>query len=225
MMSRTRFVIAAWSVPAILSCGNRLAFAALGNGVRLPAWKLLVSTGAPWYAWAVMTPFIHLVTRRFPLRAPRRPGTLAAHLGACAASQFAYSAAYTLAAMLCRTLPVQYTPSRYLWLTTLGYLATMTLVYGAVVGVLEWRAADERARAQERAAAQLSAELALAQLSALRLQLHPHVLFNALNTIAVLVGEEQRETAMQLLAGWVACSVRSFAVILHGKLRCAMRSS
>jgi LytS/YehU family sensor histidine kinase len=73
-------------------------------------------------------------------------------------------------------------------------------VYCAVVGVLEWRAADERARAQERAAAELSAELAQAQLSALRMQLHPHFLFNALNTIAVLVGEEQRETAMQLLA-------------------------
>jgi two-component system, LytTR family, sensor kinase len=72
-------------------------------------------------------------------------------------------------------------------------------VYAAVVGVIEWRAADARSRAREREAAELAAELAKAQLSALRMQLHPHFLFNALHTITVLVGEEERETAMQLL--------------------------
>ena len=76
----------------------------------------------------------------------------------------------------------------------------MTVVYAAVVGFFEWQAANARARAREREAAALTTELAQAQLSALRMQLHPHFLFNALNTIAVLVGEEQRETAMQLLS-------------------------
>jgi LytS/YehU family sensor histidine kinase len=84
--------------------------------------------------------------------------------------------------------------------TALGYVPVMTLVYAGVVGFVEWRSADARVRAQEREAAELSAQLAQAQLSALRMQLHPHFLFNALNTITVLVAEQERETAMQLLA-------------------------
>ena len=194
-----RAVMLAWSVPALLTCGQRLAYGALGS-MPFPSQSLFLVILVPWYAWAAVTPFVSYITRRFPLRAPRRAGTFVAHLGACVLCEVAYSATYTAGAVLTENIPRVYTPLHYLWVTALGYVPTMTLVYGALVGILEWRAADARARVQEREAAELSAELAQAQLSALRMQLHPHFLFNALNTIAVLVGEEQRETAMQLLA-------------------------
>jgi len=198
-MNRTARVLAVWSVPALLGCGERFAFSALGLS-PLPAWRLVLTIGVPWYAWAAVTPLIAAVTRRYPLRSSRRPGTFAIHIVTCAVTQSAYSAAYTVMAFLCGTIPPRWTPPQYFAITALGWIPTMTLVYAAVVGVLEWRAADARERAREREAAELSAQLAQAQLSALRMQLHPHFLFNALNTIAVLVGEEQRETAMQLLA-------------------------
>ena len=198
-MIRARSVLGAWSVLVLLATGDRLAYAALGAAPITP-WKAFFTIGVPWYAWAAVTPLIAAVTRRFPFRAPRRAGTLAAHAGACITSQIAYSAAYTLAAVLARTIPSRYTPLQYVGVTALGYIPVMTLVYAGVVGFVEWQSADARARAQEREAVELSAQLAQAQLSALRMQLHPHFLFNALNTITVLVGEEERETAMQLLA-------------------------
>lgn len=192
-------VIAAWTVPAALATGERFAFSSLGLGRMTPG-QLLLTTGLPWYAWAAVTPLIAFVVNRFPLR--WRSTTIIAHAITCAASQSAYSAAYTLAAMVAGTIPQRWasTPLQYFGVTALGWLPVMTLVYAAVVGAMEWRAADARGRAREREAAELSAQLAQAQLSALRMQLHPHFLFNALNTITVLVGEEQRETAMQLLA-------------------------
>jgi two-component system LytT family sensor kinase len=196
---RPRTVLGAWTVVVLLAAADRLAYSALGAYPITP-WKALFTLGLPWYAWAAVTPLIHGVTRRFPLRTPRRSGTAAAHLAACAVSQAAYSSAYTLAAWLAGTIPRQYTPWEYVGVTALGYVPVMTLVYAGVVGFVEWRSADARVRAQEREAAEFSAQLAQAQLSALRMQLHPHFLFNALNTITVLVAEEERETATQLLA-------------------------
>ena len=192
-------VLAVWTVPAALATGERFAFSSLGLGRMTPG-QLLLTTALPWYAWAAVTPLISAVVRRFPVR--WRTTSVAAHVVTCAVSQSAYSAAYTLAAVVAGTIPQRWaaSPLQYFAVTVFGWLPVMTLVYAAVVGAMEWRAADARGRAREREAAELSAQLAQAQLSALRMQLHPHFLFNALNTITVLVGEEQRDTAMQMLA-------------------------
>lgn len=71
------------------------------------------------------------------------------------------------------------------------------LVGGIVTAIKYHRTALERARAIER----LRAELAEAELRALRAQVHPHFLFNALNTIAALVREhadQAEDTIVQL---------------------------
>ncbi len=63
----------------------------------------------------------------------------------------------------------------------------LVMVYAAVVGThagLRWNAQWRRAQVQ---AAQLGEDLAQAQLQALRAQLNPHFLFNALNAIVTLV--------------------------------------
>jgi len=64
-----------------------------------------------------------------------------------------------------------------------------TLIGGLVSAVSYHRTALDRARAIER----LRAELAEAELRALRAQVQPHFLFNALNTIAALVREHADE--------------------------------
>lgn len=55
-------------------------------------------------------------------------------------------------------------------------------------------------REQELHASRLEAELAEAQLRALRLQLHPHFLFNTFHTIAMLVRQERGEEAVNTIA-------------------------
>jgi len=63
-------------------------------------------------------------------------------------------------------------------------------VYWAIVGAhaaMQWHDAW---RAEQVRAAQLSADLTAAQLSALRAQLNPHFLFNALNSVVTLIGRD-----------------------------------
>ena len=48
----------------------------------------------------------------------------------------------------------------------------------------------ERYRVRELRASRLEAQLAEARLGALEMQLHPHFLFNTLNTIATLIHED-----------------------------------
>jgi two-component system LytT family sensor kinase len=75
------------------------------------------------------------------------------------------------------------------------------IAYGMIIGV--GYAFDYYARYREREfrASQLEAQLAQAQLQALKMQLHPHFLFNTLNAIAGLVRDRKDKAAVQMLAG------------------------
>ena len=72
-----------------------------------------------------------------------------------------------------------------------GDVATFAVLVG---GYLLYDA-NRRARAREVAASELSARLARADLELLRWNLHPHFLFNALNTVSTLVLKGDNESA------------------------------
>ena len=74
-----------------------------------------------------------------------------------------------------------------------GFGFFMTLViYGAIAAAALARAYSRRYRAREAHAARLEAQLASAQLDALRRQLDPHFLFNTLNLISSLADTDPR---------------------------------
>jgi two-component system, LytTR family, sensor kinase len=74
--------------------------------------------------------------------------------------------------------------------TVVNHFHQNLLIYVAIVAA--WNAVRhyKRARERELRAAELEAQLAHAQLEALRAQLHPHFLFNTLNTVAELIHHE-----------------------------------
>jgi sensor histidine kinase YesM len=75
------------------------------------------------------------------------------------------------------------------------------LVYWAVFGVgyaFDYR---ERYRERESQASELKAQLAQAQLESLKMQLHPHFLFNTLHTIAGLVRSNEKASAVNMISG------------------------
>lgn len=72
--------------------------------------------------------------------------------------------------------------------TAMFSLAFTLLVTGIVYARVFYRISVERALQVER----MRAELARAELRALRAQVHPHFLFNTLNTIAALIAEDPR---------------------------------
>ena len=87
------------------------------------------------------------------------------------------------------------------WKLRTQYIDTFhseVLTYWAVVGVSHALDYYRKYREREIRASQLEAQLARAQLDALRMQLQPHFLFNTLNTISVLM-KENVELANHLL--------------------------
>jgi LytS/YehU family sensor histidine kinase len=74
-------------------------------------------------------------------------------------------------------------------------------IYWAILGVgyaFDYR---ERYHERESVASQLKAQLAQAQLESLKMQLHPHFLFNTLHTIAGLVRSNEPRPAVNMIAG------------------------
>lgn len=76
-----------------------------------------------------------------------------------------------------------------------------SITYVMCVGVLLALDLRRSLRTQELAGARLQAELARAELDALRDQLHPHFLFNTLNAISMLVRKGEGETAVRMITG------------------------
>ena len=80
-----------------------------------------------------------------------------------------------------------------------GWLLWIVFTYWFFLAVLLAVRHSVTAAARQLRATQLEAAVATAQLAALRTQLHPHFLFNALNSIAALIAEEPR-AAQKMIA-------------------------
>lgn len=77
------------------------------------------------------------------------------------------------------------------------HLSAYFLVLGVVLSWEYYRKYRER----ELLASQLAAQLSQAKLQALRMQLNPHFLFNAMNSISMLVRRNENTQAVRMLAG------------------------
>ncbi len=74
--------------------------------------------------------------------------------------------------------------------------AATTIVYGAIVGFVQFRRQSSENAGRRAAHAGLEARLAEERLRVLQMQLHPHFLFNALHAIGGLVRDGDRDTAV-----------------------------
>lgn len=179
------WVLVAWTAVGLLLAAQSYVSGHLqGDGAPpvLPAIRVWLSWA---YTWALLTPLALALQARF--RAHRF--ALLVHLGAAPVFAIANLAIFALVAP---ALGAQSTAST--WLGTLRNLLSSAFVvnvplYLLIVGIAHWRHGVQTAR--ERATRELALErqLAEARLMTLRAQLQPHFLFNALNTIAVLMRE------------------------------------
>jgi two-component system LytT family sensor kinase len=179
-------------------------------------WRALVGNMPWWWFWALLTPAIFALARRVDggRRALVLPGHLGAALAASAMHLSAVGALYwwTITRPVLPYLPAAAqarvgTPLGQIEAFLNGYLVVDVMTYGAVV--LAWYAAEfqRRLRERERAAlrlearaATLEAQMQEARLSALRMELNPHFLFNALNSVAGLVRRGEAAKAIEVLS-------------------------
>ncbi len=124
------------------------------------------------------------------------------HLGAggvvAAAHVFIGSgAAYLFDPFSARAMPIRH---RFTMGMT-GSLSSDLLVYGAILFAAYGFDSFTRTRERELRASQLEAQLSASRLTALKLQLQPHFLFNTLHSIAGLVRAAQNPEAVRMIAG------------------------
>lgn len=192
-------LIALWSVPAVLGTVETYLFQSM-EGRSPVLWRVFLAQGSGWYTWAVLTPIIFALTKRVPLRLPLGRRALLLHLACFLGAASVHALVYTAVGVAMSTTPREPTFIALVGRSLLGWFPISLMVYAAVVSGGHWLALVRRERERERRTAALEAQLARAQLQALRMQLHPHFLFNTLNTIATLVREQERDAAVRLLA-------------------------
>ncbi len=181
-------ILAAWTLVAMLFAGQAW-FAAQVRGEPL-AWARAGAIWLVWAAvWAALTPVALRLEARFPLLRPRLLGALAVHGVASAACALVNLALFALAAPVIGATQVEPT-----WLGTFSRLLGTTLllnlpVYWLIVAAAHVERLVRSAREKDRRQLRLEAQLADARLQTLRTQLQPHFLFNALNTVSVLMHE------------------------------------
>lgn len=133
-------------------------------------------------AWALLTPAIVVLYRRFPLR--RRPLVhVPVHLAAAA-----LSAAFVVAVTPRAPMRPSSGDPPPTWAGRLSSdLPTKAGTYLLVVAVLLVLDVERQARLAALRAARLEAQLSDARLATLRTQLHPHFVFNTLNGLLPLI--------------------------------------
>ncbi len=206
VLLRTSWLVLAgvWSIPALISTSQ---FYVLWNykGHSTTVVEAFLVEFPSWQLWALATPLIIAMGRRWPLTRHGWWRALPLHLAANAA----IAAAVGIVEELCTRLAVRMSdetaelPS-LLWgfgMMLLGGLFRSILLYWAVIGVDRGLAYRRRYREEALNRAQLEARLVEAQLEALRVQLQPHFLFNTLNAISVLMRKGDAPAAIKMLGG------------------------
>ena len=196
---RARLLLIFWSVPAAFSIVERYVYDVEGEATTPAFWRVLLAKGPGWYAWAAMTPLIFRLAQRYPLRAPLNRTAVLVHLLGCAVACLLHATVWAAGNWIAHYREIESFAS-LVSRALLGWLPISVPIYFGLVGGAHWLLLDRANRESARRAAALEGELTRAQLQSLRMQLHPHFLFNALNTIAVLVREKETDVAVQLIA-------------------------
>ena len=197
-------IIAVWAVLGVIYAGP-IYLEVRAEKMGHAAWRIFSWGILTWLAWAPLTPAMIWLARRFSLVGAAWKRSLLVHLPAFVLISMAHSAAATAIALTIRPFddmgdsPMEFWP-RFLSRTQ-GSFGSNLLVYGAVIGICYALDYYRKYREREFLASRLEAQLAQAQLDSLRMQLHPHFLFNTLNSIVGLVRDNKNEAAVNMLVG------------------------
>ena len=167
-------------------------------------WRMFWYQLAVWIAWVVLAPAALWLRRRWPLEL----GSLKRALPVHAAAVLLLCAAHSVLVLIANWLVMQPGHSLaemqfnvllvYWWLRDLPFAA---LFYALILGIGSALDYYRKFRERQLRASQLEAQLAQAELQMLKMQLHPHFLFNTLNGITGLVRDNDNAAAVEMLVG------------------------
>ncbi|MDB4917814.1 MAG: signal transduction histidine kinase, LytS, partial [Gemmatimonadetes bacterium] len=174
---RWPFVLGLWAVPALLAALETYMYWTQ-SGKNYPFWRALLMEGPAWFSYALLTPAIFALSRRFPLQRRTMARDIGVHALASLLAGALYASSAAASALTFSPFPQRssFTTMASRWFISALPLTTLTYfgILGAGMALLYFTEAQRRIAD----AARLSAQLAEARLGALRMQLHPHFLFN-----------------------------------------------
>lgn len=184
-------IFIAWTLWGVWSAQQAILAAVLSGQTAPARTSPLSLTILSASFWALITPLVMTGTRYIRDRFSTTTSRTAAHVVVFLCVHFSDVTTYWLATMWL-------TPTAKPFLPMLFSLVTFNaLTYTVVAVVITALDAQENLRSRQTRESQLEAQLAMAQFHALRAQLHPHFLFNALNAVSSLIhSDPQRADRM-----------------------------
>jgi signal transduction histidine kinase len=192
-LRRAALLFGAWTFVGIIFATVSYASALAETNRRFGFLDALRLNLILFYLWGLFSPLLFWFSRRYPLEfPPRKRANFFLHLPALVVFATVHQAIQVV--VLWSTTPrmQQQWPSivdcyrYYFWFGFYIDLIIALLIIIAVNALVYYR----RFRAGELEQASLKTQLAQAQLKALKMQLHPHFLFNTLHSISSLILED-----------------------------------
>lgn len=153
-----------------------------------------------WYLWAALSPFVFRASRHFPLGRGAPIRNVFVHLLLSVIFTVVHSTIYGTIVWNVRWIPAQdVTLTGLVQGLFFGKFHLGVVTYWVLVVLRHTFDFYTRYREEELRVSRMEAQLAQAQLQALRMQLHPHFLFNTLNAIAALMHRDV-DAAERMLA-------------------------
>ena len=185
-----------WLIPAFVALLQAVAGYLL-RGTMRQEWPWALMQIPRWLTWVPITPIVFYAAERFPFRRNLLARSIWTHFGIALVIAVVievlwlqisfFIQSYLEPAALAR---MQSNRAEVYSVAVLSRLLGDAFIYAAVLGVATTLGYHRRFRERELRAAQLEAQLALAQVQALKMQVHPHFLFNTLHAVTVLIRED-----------------------------------
>lgn len=186
-------IFAVWTVLGLLYVLQaRFSTSLSGTGQQWPLSRLIGVALVNYWIWALLTPMVLAIGRRFPFQRDTWVRPLLAHCGG------ALLATGIHAVLRVGLYPIRHPSTHEVMPVSLDLVKRYFLLnlyedfwmYATVLGLWHAVAYYRRYREREMRESQLQAQLARAQLLALKMQLQPHFLFNTLHAISTLMGRD-----------------------------------
>jgi two-component system, LytTR family, sensor kinase len=200
---RWRWIAALWCAGGLFDASQAVLVLRVAHGSDQSWLPVFATEMATWLPWALATPWIIGLARRYPFTRGMTLRTVAVHLAA-------FATIGAVAEGWTATLQVLFNPWGNRrppdfwdsWSTTFLYHVLIFLIaYALILTVTYLVDSRDNVARQKTETARLNEELSKAQLAALRRQMEPHFMFNALNSIAGLVRDQRNDAAVSMIVG------------------------
>jgi LytS/YehU family sensor histidine kinase len=172
------------------------------EGKHHPWFPIFATDVVSWLPWALATPLVISVARRYPLLRGTSLRAISIHLALFAAVVAVSETWSSGLTMLFNPWEDPDPAFIETWtMMCLYQIVPFLTAYALIVAVGSAIDANARMTRQKTEAARLNEELSNAQLAALRRQIDPHFMYNTLNSIAGLVREHLNDAAVGMIVG------------------------